>query len=562
MSVITSILDLAASGNAELVMRDMRVRSLWSPYYLAKVVLGYRDLVEHLHFRDSELFISRWADGSRRQLIEYPRGFFKSTSYTIATSIWVVCPPSDEDTEYAITHLGIDPLAWEKRMALHNQDALQLFAFETDSNAKKKVAEVKWHFEENTLFRAMFPEIKYTGQEEPWNANCLKIRRVGYARRAEEGTFEAIGAGNALQSRHYDIVWEDDLIGERSAKSLVDLDRIRGWHSRLNGAFVDAAKQVRFVVGNRWGYSDLNSWIREKEPGDWYIYSRAALEVDPDTGEQSAIFPERYSVEKLLEIKRSMSDYDFACQYLNSPTMPGEKEVDTSTFHTYTVGEKGVIICSCGARVSPANLYRVMSYDPYTAKDVRSMSRPAIVVSGCSPCKHKFLLDVYMAKEDYKKVFLQLFRMNTRWRPHLFTYEDVGAQNMCEFYIREFQNSTEFQNSKDLYGVTFRRFPRIEALKTGGKNMEIRIRDYLLPAVKDRFSYRPGIHEFLIHMFQSFPFPVIGHDYDPLDALAQSARRWRFPLGEEEEQAAEEQEQYFITHLLNVPYTHMEIRNG
>lgn len=544
---MTNILQLASSGDAKNVLRDMRVRSLWSPYYLVKVVLGYKELVDHLHFHDTELFIERWVQGARRQWIEWPRGFFKSTTFTIGTGIWIVLPVTDEDSDYAIKVLGIPEITWFNRMALHNQDATQLYAYETDANAKKKVGEVRWHFEENGLFRACFPEIAYTGKEEPWNNNAIMIRRSGFAKRSQEGSFEAIGAGNALQSRHYDIVWEDDLVGKKAVESELEMEKTIRWHGLLNGAFVDAAKQVRFGVSNRWGYNDLNSHIRQTE-SEFIFYTRKAWELDEQTGKDFPIFPERYTIESLLEIKKSMSPYDFSCQYLNSPISPGENEVDINVLHKYTVAEGGVINCSCGARIHPSSLLRFMHFDPYNAKGANSKSRPAIAVVGTSVCKHIFLLDYAIKRGTHEEVFTKLFEMNDIWKPILFTYEDVGAQNMAEAYIRKAQQAADFSH---------RRFPRIEPVKTGNRVKEIRIRDYLIPAfTKHKFSIRPTQVHFS-ESLSTFPYPVPDHDYDLLDCLAQGPARWRFPQDEAKE-AEEKDEQDTYLQQLGKPYSHFQ----
>src|SRR5258708_7588149 len=132
-----SILTMAESGHADQVMRDLRVRSLYSPYFLEKVVLGYRDLVDHLHLHDTELFVDRWTQGVRKQFIEWPRAFFKTTTFTIGMSIWTVCPVTDEDHLYALDVLGLPEDKWLARVALHDQDATQVLALETDEDAKK-----------------------------------------------------------------------------------------------------------------------------------------------------------------------------------------------------------------------------------------------------------------------------------------------------------------------------------------------------------------------------------------------------------------------------------------
>lgn len=558
---MTDILELASSGKASNVLRDMRVRSLFSSYYFTKVVLDYVRLVSQFHQAEMENFLNRWALGEKKQWIEWPRGFFKSTCFTIGTGIWVVLPVSEEDTIYALEELRIPEEIWFKRVGLHDQDATQLLAFETMENAKKKVKEIRWHFEQNELFRLLFPEISFSGSESPWNDECLKIRRAGYGKRLPEGTFEAIGVGGALQSRHYRLVWEDDLVGMKATRSPSVMEETIRWHGLLHGAYEDASQQTRFGVSNRWGYHDLNSHIRANEP-DFIFHSRAAWELTEE-GVEKATFPERYSLESLFHIRDSgsMTAYDFSNQYLNSPILPGGQEVNISKLHYYTVAEDGQLRCSCGSTFYPRQLLRYLHYDPFNAKGVRSTSCPALMVVGTSSNKHIFPLDIFSTKGSYKNIYDKLFDLNDRWRPYIFTYEDVGHQNMTEHHIRSLEKMSE-------HSQKHRRFPTIIPIPTHNKAKEIRIRENLIPYVEGRggqLSIRKE-HLTLFSQLETFPNERLNDDYDELDALAQGGAKskegrvvWRFPLAEEEAEASKTDDETFMQQL-GKPYSLFEVR--
>lgn len=527
---------------------DKRVRCLWSPYYLTQQVLGATEMVPHLHKVESDAFVDRCVAGHWKQFIEWPRGFFKTTTFTQGVGMWLVLPVRQEDTDYAIGTLRIPEAKWLARANLHNQDYKQLIAMETDTNAMKKVGFMKSHLESNELLNALFPEITYTGNEEPWNASCIRIRRVGTARHDQEGTFEAIGVGVALQSRHYDMVWEDDLVGERAIKSTSEMEDTIGWHRRLTGAFVDAGRQRRFGVSNRWGYNDLNSYIRQFEP-DFIFHTRRAWEIDPQTGKEVPTFPERYPMKRLLEMRAGMTDYEFSCQYLNSPIMPGESALDVSKLHTYTVEEDGRMVCNCGKKFYLSQLKVYMHFDPNQAR-ARSVSRPCVTVVGLATDKHTFLIDFWMQKKDYGAVFRQLVAYNDAYRPMTLTYEDVGAQNMFEYHLRALQDTEQFRagtyvNPEAKRGA-HRRFPRIEGVPTKSKASEVRIKEHFFPVVENgKFSYRPLTQTALTTQLKTFPHPAMDHDYDLLVTLAQGAIVWRHPESADELQSREiEEDEY------------------
>ena len=95
-----------------------------------------------------------------------------------------------------------------------------------------------------------------------------------------EGTFDFIGVGGALQSRHYTGgIIQDDVVGKKAIESAVTMASTIDYHQLLMGAFENEDPDHEgdeLVVGNRWGYHDLNSYIREHEP--WFkVISHSAL---------------------------------------------------------------------------------------------------------------------------------------------------------------------------------------------------------------------------------------------------------------------------------------------
>jgi len=536
-----------------------------SSYYFTKVLLMQSALVDHFHQIEMDQFLEKWEHGVWLQWIEWSRGFFKTTCFTQGTSMWTVLPSDDSDIEYAVRVLGFDEEAVKRRFALHDQDSTHLLAFNNIHNAERKVGWIKWHFEENQLFRACFPEIAYQGDERPWNSKSLRLRRVGYGRTEPEGTFDAIGVGGGLESRHYTHVWEDDLVDRKTSQSATELDSVCRWHDLLDGAFRQASKQIRTGVSNRWGYNDLNSYVRSTDK-TFFFHTRKAIEYNPLTEREEAVFPERLTIEdlRLMESKGEKKRHEIAAQYYNEPRLPGEREVNLDALHYYEVSSEGQIQCSCGAKFLPSQLQRYMAYDPYNAKDQRSTSCPAIVVVGTSPkfrlddkllLEHVFLLDYFTTRKDYTGVYSKLFEWNDRWGPQLFVYEDVANQNMCEFYIKQQQTRPDFDH---------RRFSRIVGVTCGGKSKPIRIRDKFLPLIDaGRFSCR-RTHKTFLDQCETFPLEVNGHDYDILDALedlcgsdSYGTSLMTFPKLDTELKARKAEEDAYLAEL-GKPYSQME----
>src|SRR5260221_13195879 len=70
-----------------------RLNSLGSSYYFGKIVLRKHRLVEHLH----KMMLDTIEQDYLKEVIEWPRGHFKTTCYSEIAPIWWALPFTDED---------------------------------------------------------------------------------------------------------------------------------------------------------------------------------------------------------------------------------------------------------------------------------------------------------------------------------------------------------------------------------------------------------------------------------------------------------------------------------
>lgn len=561
-------LTLDSQSTGQDLLREWRVRSLYSPYFFIKNVLRKPLLAEHIHGKDLKMVLRKMHEGVTHQAIEYPRGFLKTTVYTMGLSIWLVLPKDPNDKDLAMELAKRNPAErikeeiWDWREDLRDQDYTQLIVFETVPNAERKLGEIQRVFDENDTFRAMFPEIVWPGapphKEAPsWNNECLIIPRVGRNRGIGEGTFEAKGVGSAIQSTHYDIVWADDLYGERARKSEIVREDTKEYYGRLVG--IEQPTGTRhFMVSNRWGFDDLNAFARTQTRANgepfWNFYTRKAYELD-EAGMPVCAWPEVYDYDRLMDKKALLAtEADFFSQYLNDPRPPGEREIEAARIHRYKVHRSLEIECSCGARHHPETLNRYLLFDPYNAKgNTRSKSCPGIAVVGLAHDKHVFLLEAFQKKNITQSGLIEkCFEFNDRWKVLKLVYEDVGAQNMWELVLRKEQQSQEFKDAKH------KPIRSIAAVGVKNKPLDVRVRDYLVPVLEARpgvgtFAVREG-HTLLFDMLDTFPHSVPGHDYDLLSALAMGPLVWQFPYAQEEEARFQIEEDDYLEHF-NQPYS-------
>lgn len=241
---------------------------------LARQVLGYEVLPFHVE-------LIRHQQASRENLGLAPRGYGKSTIRTIARAIFEVLRDPDI------------------RILIVSKTALQAEVF---------LREIKQHLEANQELISTF------GYQvgEKWDLREVNVagRRAGW----KESTITTLGVGGPVASRHYDLILADDLVDEKNSRTELQREQVRTWYFKtLYPTVVDETSRVwmtgtRFHPGDLWG-------VLEKDPAVDVLRIRA-LERGPDETWLTP-WPEKFTVERLLELQRRMGSAIFASQYQN-----------------------------------------------------------------------------------------------------------------------------------------------------------------------------------------------------------------------------------------------------
>lgn len=458
-----------------------RANALMDLYYFATVVMGKNrfsknpDKSKNLHY---QMCLTVMKDGLKEG-IEIPRDHFKSTVYSECFPIWRALPFGKREEDF-FTSIGYSDLYIEWMRRTHSQDIRILLVSETIKNAIKLGIRISNHYENNTFFRHLFPEIMPT-EKETWTNESLHQRRTPAGRGQGEGTFDFIGVGAALQSRHYNVVVQDDLVGREARKSSVVMADTIDYHQILVGATdSDPDNPGRdfdeIVVGNRWSHDDLNSHIRKEEPYfSWTTHSAlgGCCALHP-FGEP--IFPEAFTREKLLRWKRRLGSYHFSCQFLNYPIDPTKARFNMADFRYFNfekvTGALSIPKESSASRlfelsqpqqyritirhhvadgdvekdIFPRNLDRYMVVDPNhggshlgqeAGKEGRC--RHAIAVTGVSRDPRRiYLLDQWAKAVDIKEFVKAVFFFAVKWKLTKVYVEAVAAQKYLLYHLNEF----------------------------------------------------------------------------------------------------------------------------
>lgn len=397
-----------------------------------------------------------------------------STVYSECFPVWRALPFGKLE-EDIFSSLGYSDLFIEWMRRTHSQDIRILLISETIKNAIKLGVRISNQYTNNSDFRETFPEL-IPGTQETWTNDSLHQRRTNLGKGQGEGTFDFIGVGAALQSRHYDLVIEDDLVGKEALNSEITMQSTIEYHQLLVGAMDSPVGNPNrdfdeIIVGNRWSHKDLNSWVRENEPNFNFTTHSALGGCCALHPLGQPIFPESFGINKLLTYKRRLGSYFFSCQFLNFPIDPSKAKFKMSDFRYFHYEQVGGAIANPKGLglgqtpnqkrtvirhhvvegdvlkdVFPRHLDRFLVIDPNHAGHHQhdkvgtgGRCRHAAIVSGVQRDPRRvYLLEMWAEDCSIDNFVVKMFDLAVKWKLDKIYVEGVGAQKYLIYHLRYF----------------------------------------------------------------------------------------------------------------------------
>ena len=241
--------------------------------------------------------------------------------------LMITMPPQHGKSEGATRRLpafvlGQDP---DKRIAIVSYNAIK---------ARKFNRELQRIMDDDRYYE-LFPQTLLAGQASYQEQGR---RSRNYARNSDEceivgyqGSFKTIGVGGSLTGEPVDMLIMDDLYKDASsAWSPVIRQNVADWYDTVASTRLHNDSQ-QLLVFTRWHMEDLAGRLLEQEgvydpienPQGWLLVSFPAIQNRPPSeqdprAEGEPLWPERHSLEKLLEIK-GRSPMVFESLYQQNP---------------------------------------------------------------------------------------------------------------------------------------------------------------------------------------------------------------------------------------------------
>jgi len=364
--------------------------------------------------------------------------------------------------------------------------------------AKGFLRQIKREFEANTLLQEWFPDVLWAnpGKESPkWSEDDgIVVKRKG---NPKESTVEAWGLVDGQPTgKHFFVLVYDDVV---TRESVTTPDMIKKTTEAMELSYnLGIDDGLRRAAGTRYHYNDTYRTVVDR--GTFELRKHPGTEDGTMDGE-----PVLWTRETLIEKRRDMGPYTFACQILLDPKADDAQGFRREWIKHYNTAKNG------------AGMNRYILVDPASSKKANA-DYTVFWVIGLSTDENYYALDIIRDRLSLTQRADRLMQLQQKWKPIEVRYERYGLQADIE----HIQDRMERENH------------RFKIVEVGGQVSKIDRIKRLVPLFEQSRIWLPqtchvttyqGNVEDMVSAFieqEYVAFPVGAHD-DMLDALARIA---------------------------------------
>jgi phage terminase large subunit-like protein len=277
-----------------------------------------------------------------------------------------------------------------------------------------------------------------------------------------KGGYTAVGVGGALTGRGFKIgIIDDPFKNREEADSPVVRDSRHKWYQSTFSTREEGNSMVIFIL-TRWHEDDLAGRVlkdaaQAKANGEayeeWDIieYKALATEDDDHRKEGEALWPDKFSKDKLLKKKSEMGSYEFSALYQQTPIDEENRKFQQHWFKYKALED-----------IKNEETYNVMTIDPRGTSDVKKGTDFIGVTVNFVDKEGAWNLLSYRQKLSATGLIDLMF---TNW----------GKYNLRKIGIEDNQFTQGLMVSIEAEMRARGVYPDIELLKHGGTQKELRI---------------------------------------------------------------------------------------
>ena len=308
--------------------------------------------------------------------------------------------------------------AWSIQQMLCNSDIRILIANSIWDNSRKFLRSIQKQIGKGSNLHQLFGNFT----SEHWNQDECTVKQRKLI--LDAGTWTTTGIEREQTSQHYDLILADDLHGRENVMTKEQRDKVKLYYKDLMSLLDPKGRIV--VIGTRWSIDDLYGNLLERQDKEgWDCLVKTCYKEDG-----TPLFPERYTLEKLLDLRREKGSLEFSGQYLNSPV-----DEENAMFKRHQIKYWYHL-----SDIPPTSKF--MTIDPAMTQKQES-DYSALMVQGMDKNGNIYVLDYVRKKLLPKEIISETFKLMEKWKLTRCGIEAYGYQLSLKYSIQEEQRSRQ-----------------------------------------------------------------------------------------------------------------------
>jgi hypothetical protein len=214
-----------------------------------------------------------------------------------------------------------------------------LLANENTDKSKENLNVLARHAAENPWLYWLWPSVFWKDKKESprWKDEGFELKREGAV--FAEPSIKAIGMNTGFIGGYYDIQLLDDIATNQAAMNPPTMERCKKFRRSSMTRRADKRWSIHIGVGTHWDADDV--YLEWKKDPRVDVLIRSIVEWDEDRKCEVAMWPEKYPLELIEEMRKGMEPTEWSLWYLNKPVAAGFTALRWEDLRQYVMSPDG-----------------------------------------------------------------------------------------------------------------------------------------------------------------------------------------------------------------------------
>jgi len=217
---------------------------------------------------------------------------------------------------------------------LQNPDIRVLIVTINQDKANEMMMFIQRHLEVNENIVKLFGNQRSYSE---WSKSSCRV--ASCKRKTKEPTLTVLGVTSSMVGGHYDMIILDDITDAKNSRTDYRRKELVRWFNQTLMPMLEPEGKL-ISIGTKWSQSDIHAYLQGLTDYKSVVYRAIIKDPDDDGNGAEVLWPNRYSYDKLLSIKKAYGNVSFMMQYQNEYISDEESPIKYDWVQSATNGYK------------------------------------------------------------------------------------------------------------------------------------------------------------------------------------------------------------------------------